>query len=158
MNFDPVHPGDRVCDAIVGHIFKGLIDRTLPKEHWTHGAHLCAGVAMLAEYGLPPSEQKMPGIIRAYNKATGGINSDTDGYHHTVTLFFLKILDRFMTGHEENSIGKLATAILASPIAGRAFLQQFYSTDLLFSVTARRSWVEPDLNQIDGDIALEVMP
>jgi len=35
--------------------------------------------------------------------------------------------------------------LLASPVADRAWPLSFYSRERLFSVAARREWVEPDL-------------
>jgi len=41
-----------------------------------------------------------------------------------------------------------AAALLASPVAARDVLTRHYSKRLLFSVAARRGWVEPDLEPL----------
>ncbi len=140
-----IHPGASVSDADVAHILGGIRARTLPKPEWTHGAHLCAGTALLKARGLAGAEAEMPDTIRAYNEATGVPNTDDEGYHHTITLFYLRTLDKFLDRRWHERIGQLATDVLAADLADRTYPLQFYSKELLFSVTARRSWIEGDL-------------
>jgi len=61
-----------------------------------HGAHLCASVAIVSERGLARAETEMPDIIRSYNLACGVTNSDTEGYHQTLTLFYLRETARYL--------------------------------------------------------------
>lgn len=141
----PLRAGDRVTDAMVAHIDDGVRARTLPKPEWTHPAHLVFATALLAREGLAEAEKRAPALIRAYNEATGGVNDDTQGYHHTITLFFLRAIDRFYSSHKEEGPGARATALLASPLAATDYPLRFYSHGLLFSTGARRGWAEPDL-------------
>ena len=72
-------------DSEISHIARSVLDKSLPKSEWTHAAHFAAALWMLAE----PSRDamaEMPDIIRAYNLATGVENTDSDGYHETITL------------------------------------------------------------------------
>ena len=53
------------------------------------GAHFAASLWLMrhrADLDLP---RDMPDLIRRYNEAVGGVNSDTEGYHETITLAFL---------------------------------------------------------------------
>jgi len=144
-NWPHIHPGDSVSDAHVQYIYAGLRAANLPKPEWTHGAHLCAGIAILADRGLSQAEAIMPDLIRRYNDACGVINSDSEGYHHTLTLFYLRTLDQHITGRYSEPLGALATEVLASPIADRAYPLERYSRAHLFSTQARRHWVDGDL-------------
>src|ERR1700744_4988223 len=72
-------------DAEIVEIGEGLLDRTLPKPRWTHAAHFAAAVWILLRRPDLTPERDLPGIIRAYNAATGVANTDTSGYHETVT-------------------------------------------------------------------------
>lgn len=143
--FAPIHPGDVVSDAAARRIIDGLRDLTLPKLEWTHGAHLCAGTALVTELGLRGAEVAMPGMIRAYNEATGVPNTDHEGYHHSITLFYLRALDAFLARDSECALGACCTSVLAAPIADRGYPLTRYSPARLFSVAARRGWIEPDL-------------
>lgn len=145
----PIHPGDKVSDSDVARIVNGLRARDLPKSEWTHGAHLCAGTGLLHEGGLARAEAEMPDIIRRYNEVTGVPNTDEEGYHHTITLFYLRAIDGFLSGRWEEPVGVCASDLLASPLADRAFPLRFYSKALLFSVAARRGWIAPDLEAFD---------
>ena len=144
-DFLPIHIGDTVSDNQVHRVFVGLCDRSLPKREWTHGAHLCAGVAMVTELGLPAAETQMPDCIRAYNVAVGGKNTDTEGYHHTITLFYLRVLSNFLVPIVQKGIGFRASAVLASDIADKNMPLKYYSRERLFSTTARQEWLAPDL-------------
>ncbi len=146
--FKPLHPGDIVSAVMVKRISDGLRDCTLPKPEWTHGAHLTAGAALLEVHGIDGAKMKMPAIIRAYNEATGVPNTDDEGYHHTITLFYLRKIDEFMKSQPDAPLHIRITNLLAAPLAERPYPLNYYSKALLFSVEARRNWVEPDLNPL----------
>lgn len=140
-----INPGDVVTTEQVLHVYNGLRDRSLPAAEWTHGAHLCAGLAMVHDMGLAEAEAIMPDTIRNYNEACGGENTDTEGYHHTITLFYLRDISHFLSAEPECDLGELATRLLASKRAARDYPLHFYSRERLFSVDARRGWVDADL-------------
>lgn len=143
---NPLRAGDRVSDAMVTHIYVGVGARTLPRPEWTHHAHLVFATALLADRGLADAEGAAPGLIRAYNESVGGVNDDTQGYHHTITLFFLRHVDGFLAPHRNETLGARATRLLASRLAAPEYPLAFYSRERLFSVEARRGWVAPDLD------------
>src|SRR3569832_2557567 len=76
-------------DAEIEHIGEGLLARTLPREDWTHEAHLAATTWFLLKRPDVDIDEELPGIIRRYNESVGGVNSDTEGYHETITRAFL---------------------------------------------------------------------
>lgn len=123
----------------------GLLDRSLPKVEWTHEAHLAACAWLLIERPDIVAERDLPGIIRGYNVAVGGVNDDTQGYHETLTQLYLRGVRGFLAGYEGEGLIETVNALLASPIAPRDWPLRFYSRERLFSVAARRGWVEPDL-------------
>ena len=148
MTQPKIQPGDTVTNRQVKRIYDGLRDRTLPVEEWTHGAHLCAGTAFWHEFGLAGAEAAMPNAIRRFNESVGTQNTDSAGYHHTITLFYLRVIAQRLEGCRSEPIGDLATSVLNSPLADRTYPLGFYSKALLFSVEARRGWVAPDLTPI----------
>lgn len=141
----PIRAGDRVTDAMVARIFSGVRERTLPKPEWTHPAHLVFAIALIAHEGLAGAEAAAPGLIRAYNESVGGVNDDAQGYHHTITLFFLRAIDDFLAPTAAEGLGARATTLLASTLAAPDYPLRFYSRERLFSVAARRDWLAPDL-------------
>ncbi|WP_298171269.1 hypothetical protein [Novosphingobium sp.] len=133
-------------DAAVRHVGEGLLARTLPKLEWTHEAHLAACLWLIRERPDFAPEQDLPGTIRAYNVAVGGENTDSAGYHETLTQLYIKGVRAFAdTLAEGTSLVGAVNALLESEIGDRQWPLCYYSKERLFSVEARRGWVEPDL-------------
>jgi len=144
----PVARSDSVSTAQVQHIYIGVKDHSLPKDQWTHGAHLCASVAIVSERGLARAETEMPDIIRSYNLACGVTNSDTEGYHQTLTLFYLRETARYLDQLTTPDWGQRTSALLNTDMAARDYPLRFYSQAHLFSVTSRRIWQPPDIRAL----------
>jgi hypothetical protein len=134
--------------AAIRRVGNGLLDRSLPKPEWTHEAHLASCVWLLLERpGIVP-EVALPGIIRAYNVATGGVNDDTQGYHETLTQLYIRGVRVFITKSAGGGLLKTVNGLLASDLGRPDWPLSFYSQSRLFSVTARREWIEPDFAAI----------
>src|SRR6476661_10670810 len=76
-------------DAEIVHVGEGLLARTLPRAEWTHEAHLATTTYLLLRRPDIDVDRELPGLIRRYNESVGGVNSDTEGYHETITRVFL---------------------------------------------------------------------
>ena len=76
-------------DVEIERIGRGLLDRSLPKAEWTHAGHFAAAFWVLRRPNMDAARD-LPGLIRAYNEATGVHNTDTTGYHETITLASLR--------------------------------------------------------------------
>ena len=131
-------------DADIDHIGRGLIERTLPKSEWTHAAHFAAAIWLLDHPDIDPFTE-MPGYIRAYNEATGVPNTDTEGYHETITIASLRaakhILDK---APSDRPLFETVNELLASPYGSPGWILNYWSKEVLFSVKARKTWIEPD--------------
>lgn len=131
-------------------IGEGILSATLPKERWTHAAHCLATIYLIKARPVMDLPTEMPSIIRRYNEAVGTANSDTGGYHETLTQFYLMAIRGYLAHKAEALTLEAASAmVLASPIGQRDFPLTYYSQDRLFSLEARRGWVEPDLRPLD---------
>jgi hypothetical protein len=136
-------------DAAIRHVGEGLLARTLPKPEWTHEAHLAACLWLIRERPDFVPERDMPGTISAYNVAAGGENTDSAGYHETLTQLYIKGVRAFAeTLPEGIALVDAVNALLKSEIGDRNWPLCFYSKERLFSVEARRGWVEPDLAEV----------
>lgn len=145
----PDYPIRLFADAAeVRRIGKGLLDCTLPRADWTHEAHLAACLWLLTERHDIAPERELPDIIRSYNLSVGGINDDTQGYHETLTQLYIRGVRGFVDSNPAMGLADRVNALLASPIGARDWPLQFYSHERLFSVAARRDWIEPDLAPI----------
>ncbi len=133
-------------DAEIEHIGEGLLARTLPRGEWTHEAHLAVTTWLLVRRPDIDIDRKLPGIIRSYNESVGGVNSDTEGYHDTITRAFLRGVRLFLEeADREEPLYQLVNDLLLSPMGRRDWPMRFYSRALLFSVDARREFVAPDI-------------
>src|SRR5271168_4129296 len=72
----------------IGH---GLVDRTLPKTNWTHAAHFAAALWLIET----SRGSTVPAVIRAYNESVGVANTDTNGYHETITQASMRAANAF---------------------------------------------------------------
>ena len=70
-------------------IGEGLLSAKLPREAWTHEAHLAACSWLVCARGDIDTERELPLIIAAYNLAVGEVNDDTRGDHHTITQVYI---------------------------------------------------------------------
>lgn len=142
----PDYPIRLFTDAAeVRRIGTGLLDCTLPRAEWTHEAHLAACLWLLRERPDVLPERDLPAIIRRYNESVGGVNDDTQGYHETLTQLYIRGVRAFLSGADSLGLADLVNALLTSPTGSRDWPLRFYSRERLFSVAARRGWVEPDL-------------
>jgi hypothetical protein len=78
------------------------------------------------------------------------VNSDSEGYHETITRVFLRIFLRGTRLFLEEAdlrqpLHALVNELLLSPMGRRDWPLRFYSPERLFSVEARRNFVEPDI-------------
>jgi len=135
------HP---VADDDIEHIARGLIDRTLPKPRWTHAGHFAAAFWLLRDRG-DAAFRDMPPLIRAYNESTGVANTDTGGYHETITVASLRLARAWLAARPGMPLHAALAELLASPYGRSDWLLAYWSRERLFSVIARRAWVDPDL-------------
>ena len=133
-------------DAEIVRIGEGLLARTLPRAEWTHEAHLAATTYLLTRRPDVDIDKELPGIIRAYNESVGGVNSDSEGYHETITRAFLHGVRLFLAeAKADEPLHELVNELLLSPMGRRDWPLRFYSAERLFSVEARRQFVPPDI-------------
>jgi len=123
-------------------------DATLAASEWTHSAHLVTGLWHVRTFDEADALNRMREGILRLNATHGTPNTDTRGYHETITRAYLVLLDQFARAKPELTLGSLAQALLASDLATRDALFSYYSREVLMSVAARRGWVEPDLRSL----------
>lgn len=132
-------------DASIVFIGEGLLSASLPREDWTHEAHLAACTWLVRDRADIDAARDLPAIISAYNVAAGGVNDDTQGYHETITqVYVLAVKAHLAEIGRQLPLHKSVNTLLLSERGQRDLPLRFYSKDLLFSVLARRAFVKPD--------------
>jgi hypothetical protein len=117
----------------------------LPRARWTHRGHLVAGFWYLNLHSFDEAVGVMRAHIRRHNDAVGTPNTDSSGYHETITRLYLIGIGTHIAEHRALSFEASLAALLSSALAESRWPLTFYSSERLFSVETRRQWVEPDL-------------
>jgi len=132
-------------DDEVQELAEGMMARTLPKERWTHAAHWATTLWLLTERPEILPEREMPGMIRGYNESVGGQNTDTAGYHETITQASIRAARRFLRERDANEpLFERCNALMETELGDPEWLLEFWNKETLFSVEARKGWVEPN--------------
>ena len=133
-------------DEEVAAIGLGLVERSLPKHAWTHAAHFAAARWLFSSGHNAFCD--MPALIRAYNETTGVANTDSSGYHETITIASLRAARAFLNEDAARPLHLACNALLTSRLGNSKWIAAHWSKNRLFSPEARRVWVEPDLQPL----------
>ncbi len=137
-------------DASIVRIGERLLARTLPREEWTHEAHLAACSWIVRDRPDINPANDMRAIISGYNEAVGGTNDDTQGYHETITQVYIAGVKAHLAEvGPKMPLHKAVNALLLSARGRRDLPLKFYTKQLLFSVPARRGLLAPDRASLD---------
>ena len=138
-------PDATVLDELADRFGRGAI----PASEWTHAAHLRVGAWHVHHLGQEVALVRLRAGIRHLNEDHGTVNSETRGYHETITAAYVRFIAQFLAScPREMSFETRVEELLASTVAQPEFLLCFYSREVLMSPRARREWVEPDLAPI----------
>ena len=129
---------------------------TLPKERWTHGAHLLAGASYVHALGQASAVDHMRLCVRRNNEAVGGKNTATSGYHETTTVFWIKILDALLLDTQPISRAHFAALAVERFELRRDLFRNFYDFDIVASTEARAAWIPPTREEIDDFLRTDV--
>ena len=142
-------PTQFCTDIEIERIGRGLVDCSLPKREWTHAGHFAAVLWLLRHGRNLDVTAEMPKLIRTYNEATGVANTDTSGYHETITLASIRAARSVLDKHGESiPLHSVVNNLLACELGRSDWMLLYWSRSRLFSVEARRLWIEPDLKPI----------
>lgn len=135
-------------DDAIERIARLMVACELPEEEWTHAAHWATALWLL-RHEPTDLHTRMPALIRAYNESVGGENTDTAGYHETITQASLRAGAAQLAAHPTDApLSLVLGQLLAGPLGDQKWILEYWTRDLLFSVRARREWVDPDLEPL----------
>lgn len=123
--------------------------QTLPKNEWTHEAHIIVAFWYSSRYTDAEALIKVRNAIQNYNTAVGTINSDSSGYHETLTVFWLSLVRKYLSG-KNGRIEAFVNNFIAEGNADKELPLKFYTREILFSMQARKNWVAPDKISMDA--------
>lgn len=133
-------------DISIERLTLSVIDRSLPKKEWTHAGHFAAALWLLRNRPDLATPVEIRRLITLYNETTNTANTDSSGYHHTITLASMRAAADQLHRHAPDApLYLVLQSLMASPLRHPDWLLSYWRRDTLSSVAARRAWVEPDI-------------
>lgn len=127
-------------------MFDSFVNGRLGKDEWTHEAHLATCWVALRERTPAETLAYLRQAIQTHNCGIGVANTDTSGYHETLTVYYV-------TAVAQAAAADLPT-LFADDHCGRKAPLEYWSRDLLFGTEARKGWVPPDLAELPWAITI----
>jgi hypothetical protein len=135
--------------AEIKRLVKDFESCTLPAQEFNHRAHLAVAAWYLAHHTTEEATRLIRRGLQNFLAANSIVTTDTDGYHETLTLFYITIINRHLnTRKDEISLAELINDLIRR-CGDKNLPLKHYTEERLMSPSARRQWVEPDLKSID---------
>ena len=128
-----IYKTDEEVDLMV----KRFEERTLPKAEWTHAAHLTVGLYYCFHHPFGVAKNLMSDGIYWLNDTHGTPNTETSGYHETLTVFWLRTVAEFLESRAKGENLACLANDLVTYYNDTSLPFNFYSREWLFSVEAR---------------------
>ncbi|MBI5512991.1 MAG: hypothetical protein HY909_04440 [Deltaproteobacteria bacterium] len=129
-------------------LYEAFLARAIPKDDWTHRAHVRVAWCALRAHGT--TEAALPvlrGAIRRLNEAQGGQNTATAGYHETITVAMLRLVEATLRAHGP-AAGSEAFCDAHPHLLRSSVLWLYYTRGRLLSERARARYVAPDVGPL----------
>jgi hypothetical protein len=133
-----------LTDQIARH-FRAL---TLPKPEWTHYAHLRVGLWHLLHHSPEEAMGLLRSGIRALNESHGVANTESGGYHETITRFYVWQIATFLAASDRTRTPDELAVELILRYGDKDLPFRYWTKERLMSTEARLGWVEPDLARL----------
>lgn len=124
--------------------FDDFVNGRLPLDAWTHEAHLITCWVALQTRTPAETLAFLRDAIQTHNCGIGIPNTDTEGYHETLTVYYVAAVAAAGAPDPD--------ALDAVASCGRTAPLEYWSRDRLFSIEARQGWLEPDLAQLPWSV------
>src|SRR6266403_1698884 len=120
-------------------------DLSFPADLFHHGEHIRVAWVYLKSSDASRAAERMSEGIRRFANHHGA----TQKYHHTLTLAWMRLVAAALV---ETPDGHTFEQFIAAhpQLKDAKLLDQYYSKELLQTVAARETWVEPDLQPLPG--------
>jgi hypothetical protein len=138
-------PGDAAAVGSLDELAARFAAQAIPASEWNHRCHLLVGAWHVFHLGPDLALERLRAGIRRLNQVHGTPETETRGYHETITRAHVELLAIFLGGFPAATpLEARAAALLESPLASPQALLRFYDRPRLLSPAARAGWLEPD--------------
>lgn len=142
MENDERDGGRFACEAEIEWLVRGF--ESCAVASFDHGSHLVVALWYLARLPEHEASKRVRAGLRQF-----AAHHDSNIYNETVTLFWLKLvwgfLSRAATGRPLHETANRLLATYSDP----RLVFDYYSREIIASVGAKTTWVEPDLKPLD---------
>lgn len=122
--------------------------KELPKAEWTHEAHLVVAIWYNSKHDAYQAMDLVRERITNHNESVGTLNTESEGYHESITRFWMWNARTFLAQNDFTSTTEAVNAFIDSDRSLSQYPLTYYSTSILFSVKARMEWIAPDLRTL----------
>ncbi|MCP5025386.1 MAG: hypothetical protein GY929_03800 [Actinomycetia bacterium] len=140
---------NRMDEQTAAATYAAFRSRTLPKPQWTHEAHLAVCWTVLQTESPAEALEDLRVAISSYNESTNTPNTDSSGYHETLTRYFIAAVAQHR--------GRPLSDVLGSAECSRQAPAAHWSGDVLYRAEVRLGWMPPHLAPLPWSLP-EVTP
>jgi hypothetical protein len=116
----------------------------IPGGRWMHRDHVRIAFLYLRDLPFTEAVDRLRAGISALNVANGGQNTETSGYHETVTVAWARVIAAAIPrGAADGDFDAFAAA--NPQLFDKTHLLAHYTKERMLSVEARSSFIEPDV-------------
>ncbi len=134
-------------------LLAGFLAPSLTEKEWTHRAHVRVAWLLLesSKAASPPARldlafQRMRDGLHILNASHNVPDALTRGYHETITLAFLRVIDAARAETPSTDSDSFCNA--RPDLMTKAALLKHYSRERLTSAEAKARFIEPDLEPL----------
>jgi len=121
-------------------MFDRFVDGLLPKDSWTHEAHLITCWVALRDRTPAETLAFLRHSIMTHNCGIGIRNTETGGYHESLTVYYVTAV--------HHADAATLDDLYATPSCGRQAPLNHWTRERLFGTEARLAWVTPDVREL----------
>lgn len=128
----------------IGEVVRAFEDATIGRDAWKHAEHLTVALHYLTLHDIETATAKMrDGIFKLLTEGFALDLSKEMPYHETLTIFWMRTVDRYLRSSNGASLLDKANELVAT--YDKDYPLRFYSREFLFSDEARAGFVEGDI-------------
>lgn len=131
-------------DATLLRIFE---DGSIPRDHWTHAAHVRVAFTYLTAHSFDQSLERMRQMLLHFSEVKKIKPAPGEGYHETITIAFMHLVVATIANNGMSIDSKEFVRANLKLLSKNA-LNGYYSEARLKSPEAQQCWVEPDLSPL----------
>lgn len=116
----------------------------LTKPEWTHASHVGTAAYFAFDLETEALFARMKTGIIYHNESVGAANTEDNGYHETLTRFWVETIAEVVRGGNFSTRFEAVKNVTNRFGEDRDRHRRYYSFDVVRDRRARREWIKPD--------------